>query len=152
MEIKPATLEDVSEIITLGNSVNEFQVSDQVVTFWPEKVLADCIKNKQNPIFIAVENKQIVGFVIANYNPSFKKAIVENIFVDPSFRGRGIGKSLLNNLLNRLKELGCEYICSLIEIKDESGVQFYFKNGFNRGIDCVWMDKILDEYFNRFSL
>ena len=125
MEIKPATLEDVDQIINLGKSVSEFQVSDRVVTFWPKKVLIDCIKSKQNPIFVAVEDSQIIGFIIANYNPSFKKTIIENIFVDPDFRGREIGKSLLDSLLNRLKELDCEYVCSLMEIKDESAVQFY---------------------------
>ena len=149
MDIKTATLEDIDTIIKLGNSVNEFQVSNEVVTFWPENILIDCIKSKNNPIFVAKENKQIIGFIIANYNPSFKKAIIENIFVDPNFRGKDVGKLLLDNLLNKLKELGCEYVCSLTEIENNVAVKFYLNNNFNRGINCVWIDKILDESFKK---
>jgi ribosomal protein S18 acetylase RimI-like enzyme len=149
MEIKPATLKDVDTIIKLGNSVNEFQVSNEVVTFWPKNVLIDCIKDKNNPIFVAKENKQIIGFIIANYNSSFKKAIIENIFVDPNFRGKKIGKLLLDNLLNKLKELGCEYVCSLTQIGNDVAVKFYLENNFNKGINCVWLDKILDKSFKK---
>jgi GNAT superfamily N-acetyltransferase len=149
MDIQTATLEDIDTIIKLGNSVNEFQVSNEVVTFWPKDVLIDCIKSKNNPIFVTKENKQIIGFIIANYNPSFKKAIIENIFVDPNFRGKDVGKLLLDNLLNKLKELCCEYVCSLPEIENNVAVKFYLNNNFNRGINCVWIDKILDESFKK---
>ncbi len=147
MDIKTATIEDVDTIIKLGNSVNEFQVSDEVVVFWPKNVLIDCIKNKNNPIFVAKENKQIIGFIVANYNSSFKKAIIENIFVIPNFRGKEVGKLLLDNLLKELKELGCEYVCSLAEIENDIAVKFYINNGFNKGINYVWVDKILNESF-----
>lgn len=149
MEIKTATLEDIDTIVKLGNSVNEFQVSDEVVTFWPKNVLINCIKSKNNPILVASQNKQIVGFIITNYNPSFKKAIIENIFVDPNFRGQEVGKLLLDNLLNKLKELGCEYVCSLIEENSDVAVKFYLNNNFNKGINCVWIDKILDNAFKK---
>jgi len=149
MEIKTATLEDIDTIIKLGNSVNEFQVNDEVVTFWSKTILVDCIKSKNNLILIARENKQIIGFIIANYNPSFKKAIIENIFVNPNFRGKEVGKLLLDNLLSKLKKLGCEYICSLTEIKNNVAVKFYLNNNFNKGINCVWIDKILDKSFKK---
>ncbi|MFH1291162.1 MAG: GNAT family N-acetyltransferase [archaeon] len=149
MEIKTATLKDIDTIIELGNSVNEFQVSKEVVTFWPKNVLIDCVKSNNNPILVATENKHIIGFIIANYNPSFKKAIIENIFVSSNFRGKEVGKLLLDNLLDKLKELGCEYVCSLTEIENNVAVKFYLNNNFNKGINCVWIDKILDESFKK---
>ena len=149
MEIKTATLEDINTIIKLGNSVNEFQVSDEAVTFWPKEILTNCIKSKKNPILVAEENKQIIGFIIANYNSSFKKAIIENIFVNPDFRGKDVGKFLLNNLLNNLKELGCEYVCSLVKDNSNVAIEFYLKNNFNKGINCIWLDKILDNSFKK---
>ena len=149
MKIKTATLKDIDTIIELGNSVNEFQVSTEVVIFWPKDVLIDCIKSKNNPILVAKENKQIVGFIIANYNHSFKKAIIENIFVDPNYRGKEVGKLLLNNLLDKLKELDCEYVCSLTEIENNVAIKFYLNNSFNKGINCVWIDKILNKSFKK---
>ncbi|MFP4424589.1 MAG: GNAT family N-acetyltransferase [Candidatus Woesearchaeota archaeon] len=136
MEIKTATLADLDTIIELGKSVNEFQVSDDVVTFWPKDVLIDCIKSN-NPILVAKESNQIIGYIIANYNSYFKKGIIENIFVDPDFRGKKVGKLLLSNLLDKLKELGCEYVCSLTEMENNVAARFFVSNEFKRGINCV---------------
>ena len=102
MEIKPATLDDIREITKLGNSVSEFQVSDEVITFWSEDILIDCVKSKNNPILVAKNNGQVIGFIIANYNPDFRKAIIENIFVNSDFRGKGVSRDLLNNLFVHL--------------------------------------------------
>ena len=149
MEIKHAMSEDIDEIIDLGNYVNEFQVSDEVATFWSKEILNECIKDGNNPIFVAKENKQIIGFIIANYNPSFKKAIIENIFVTPNFRGQGAAKLLLDNLVDELKVLGCEYVCSFTENENNIAVKFFLNNDFNKGINCVWLDKILSDSFKK---
>jgi len=149
MKIRIATLKDINEIIKIGNSVNEFQVSDKVVAFWPKSVLIDCVKNKQNPIFVAEEGQRIIGFIISNFNPYFKKAIIENIFVIKEYRSKSIGKALLKSLLDKLAALKCEYVCALVEEKSEIAVDFYIKNGFNKGINCVWLDTILGKSFKK---
>lgn len=149
MVIKPAKLEDIDTIIKLGNSVNEFQVSKKVVTFWPKNILVNCIESKNNPILIAKEKNQIVGFIIANYNPCFKKATIENIFVSPNFRGGKVGKLLLDNLIEKLKVLGCEYLCSLTEKDNDKAIKFFLNENFNRGINCIWLDLILNTSFEK---
>jgi len=149
MQVRRATLKDIDEILKIGNYVTEFQVSDEVVTFWPKAVLIDCLKKRINPILVAEENKKIIGFIIVNYNPCFKKAIIENTFVRPEYRGRGVGKELLDTAIKRLKKLGCEYICSLVGEKDSKGITFYIRNGFNKGISCVWLDLIIDKSFKK---
>ena len=149
MKIRTATLQDVNEIVNIGNSVNEFQVSEEVVTFWPKSVLIDCIKGKNSPILVAEDNKQIIGFIIANYNPCFKKAVIENIFVKPAYRGQNVAKLLLTSLLKKLVSLKCEYVCSIAEESNNASVGFYIKNGFNKGINCVWLDFILNKSFKK---
>ncbi|MCK4635240.1 MAG: GNAT family N-acetyltransferase [Candidatus Moranbacteria bacterium] len=149
MKTRKATIKDIDKIICLGSLINEFKVNNKVVNFWPKKVLADCINSKNNPILVVENNKEIIGFIIANYNPSFKKAIIENIFVTPDNRGEGIGKLLLNDLLDLLKKLNCEYICSLVEISNDTAIDFYLKNNFDKGIKCVWLDKIIDSLFEK---
>ncbi len=145
--IRKALQSDVDEIWSLGSNVDEFQVSKEVVTFWPRPVLEACVNN--GSIFVFEENKKIIGFIISNYNPLFKKAIIENIFVHQEHRNKGIGKNLLNNLLKDLKIKKCEYVCTLIEEKDDLGKAFYLKNKFNKGIDCVWLDLILGTDFKK---
>ena len=149
MGIRNASLEDIDNIIQLCKSVNEFQVSDEVITFWSKEILTNCIQSKINPILVAEENKQIIGFIIANYNPSFKKATIENIYVNLESRAKGIGKLLLTNLLKELKKLNCEYLCSLTQSDNPKAVEFFLKNDFNKGIDCIWLDKILSDKFKK---
>jgi ribosomal protein S18 acetylase RimI-like enzyme len=149
MKIRDATLQDVNEIVKLGGSVKQFQTSKEVVTFWPKAILVDCIKNKNNPILVAEDNKQIVGFIISNYTPDFKKAVIENIFVKSGYRRNGVGTTLLNSLLKKLVDLKCEYVCLLCDGENDTAINFYIKNRFNKGMTCVWLDSILDKSFKK---
>jgi ribosomal protein S18 acetylase RimI-like enzyme len=147
--IEGAKLSDIEEIFELGNSASEFKVSDRVVNFWPKEVLRNCAKSKTDFILAAKEAGKLIGFIIAQYNPNFKKAVLENIYVKPEFRTHGVGKKLLESLLHELKERRCEYVCTLVESGSENSVGYYINNGFNRGIDCVWLDKILSKSFEK---
>jgi len=148
MKIRKAVLSDVKAIFNLGKSVDEFQVSDEVVTFWPEDILKNCINSETSLLLVAEFNDQISGFIIINYNPSFKKAIIENIYVCPKFRKQGIGRQLLNSALAEIQRFGCEYVCAVVEEKNNAAIEFYTKSGFSKGIGCVWLDKILNEAFS----
>jgi len=147
MKIRLAELEDIDKIVKLGNNVDEFKVSEKVVSFWPKKVIESCINSKNEIIIISEVEEQIIGFLIVNYNPTFSKAVFENVFVIEEFRNKGIAKKMLDLATKKLKENNCKYICSLVDINDNQGIGFYLKSGFNKGIDCVWLDKILDDDF-----
>ena len=146
MNIRKAKTEDIDQIIALGNNVDEFKVSKDVVTFWPKDVLERCVESN-NPILVCEVDNQIIGFIIANYNESFKKAIIENTYVLTSERGKGYGKALLKELLVVLEDSGCQYVCTLIETQSICSIDFYTRNGFDRGIDCAWLDMALGENF-----
>ncbi len=148
MIIRKAQAKDVNQLRKAGTSVKEFKVSKEVVTFWPKKVLLNIIKSRKDFILVAEENNSIIGFVIVNFNPNFGKAIIENIFVKKEFRGKNVGKQLLEKALERLRKLKCNYICALVESKNKA-IGFYLENEFNKGINCVWMDKILSKSFKK---
>jgi len=112
--------------------------------------LVNCIKDKENLILVAKEKQQIIGFIIGAYNSSFKKATIENIYVNPDFRGKEVGKLLLNDLLTKLEELGCEYLCALTEIENNVAIKFFLNNRFNKGRTFVWLDKILKDSFKKY--
>ena len=145
--IREARLGDVEGILQLGNTVSEFQVSDDVITFWPEHIVKKIVSSKTDFIIVAVERKHIVGFIIANYNPTFGKAIIENIYVDPLYRGKGVSDRLRDYLLEKLRSVGCEYVCTLVESAGRDAITSYERYGFNHGIDCVWLDFVLDDSF-----
>lgn len=148
VDIRSAQPKDIDILIKLGNDVKEFETSKEVVTFWPKSVLENCVNSEDNPILVAEDNSGIIGFLIWNYNPLFKKAIIENIFVKKEFRGKSVGSRLLKEAKSKLQNMGCEYINILTGI-DYGAVGFYIKEGFNRGIDCAWLDLILSDSFKK---
>ncbi len=149
IKIREARIEEIPEIIALGNKVNEFQVGEEVTTFWPKHILENIIRSKTDFLIVAAHRNKIVGFVIANYNPTFGKAIIENIFVAPEYRGKGVSNGLRDYLLKKLKQVGCEYICTLVEINSKAAITSYKRYGFKEGITCVWLDYILSEKFRK---
>ena len=142
MKIRNARLFDANIIFDIGNSVKEFKVSDKASSFWSREILKNCVNSKTDFLLIAEDNKDIIGFIIANYNPNFKKAIIENIFVKPEFKDRDIGKRLLKFLLDKLKKIKCEYVCALVDTNGKPAINFYLKEGFNKGMNCVWFDRV----------
>ena len=67
-------------------------------------------------IFVAVENKKIVGMIIGKrYNAisisKFKrKGYMSNLYIDKNYRKKGIGKKLLLHTLKWLKKQGKRFI------------------------------------------
>lgn len=146
MQIRKAQIRDIDEIFELGKNVTAFTTSKEVVNFWPKPILKSVIKSDKNWIFVACEKKKIIGFIIVNYNEVFKKALIENIFVNLQFRKLGVGKLLLDTVLEVLKKNNCKYICALTEINCPA-VKFYLNNGFNKGRSFQWLDKVIGKEF-----
>jgi len=149
MKIRLATTKDLIQILKIGESAKEFKVSKEVINFWPKKILENCIKSKTNFLIVAEESKKIVGFIIINYNLTFKKAIIENIFVKDEFRKKEVAKKMLYLGISKIRKIGCEYICALVNKKDRKSVRFYLNSNFNKGITCIWLDKILGKSFHK---
>lgn len=149
MNIRNATVEDVDAVHELGKTVDEFSVNEETVNFWPKERLASAIDSDDVLILVAEENAAISGFLIINYNRSLKKALIENIYVDPARRGEGIGAALLQTLMSTLRERGCEYVATLVPPGAESAIGVYVQSGFGRGEVFLWLDKALTTTFKR---
>lgn len=148
MIIRPAIIKDIAQIYELGKSVTQFSVNDETVTFWPKKLLENAVRSDDVVILVA-EEKTIIGFIIANYNHSLKKAIIENVYVTLEMRGKGIGDKLLEEMLTSLSEKGCEYIATLVPSTAQSAIELYARAGFSQGETFLWLDKSLSKEFKR---
>jgi ribosomal protein S18 acetylase RimI-like enzyme len=149
IDIRYATEKDVDQIYSLGQNVSEFSVNDETVNFWPKPLLANAISSKDTVIIIAEEDKRMVGFIIAVYNEGFRKAVIENIYVDLGLRNQGIGKQLLEKLLEQLAEKKCEYITALVPPDADGAMRLYESGGFSQGEQFLWLDKTLGRSFKR---
>lgn len=148
MNIRRATTQDVDAIHALGQSVAEFSVNEGTITFWPKELLTQAVRSDDVLIFVA-EDTELVGFIIVNLNRGLKKAIIENVYVHPDQRGRGIGDKLLDSVVELLPSLGCEYIATLIPTEAKGAFELYVRNGFSTGETFLWLDKFLDNSFKQ---
>ncbi|MFL2612844.1 MAG: GNAT family N-acetyltransferase [Flavobacteriaceae bacterium] len=87
------------------------------------------INNQSNFGFIAVNNETIIGFasihIIEKLNR--RSCLIEDVVVDKSERGKGVGKLLIEHLINFSKSKSCDKI---ILNSKESNIPFYNKLGF----------------------
>lgn len=87
------------------------------------------INNQSNFGFVAINNETIIGFasihIIEKLNR--RSCLIEDVVVNKSERGKGIGKLLIKHLINFSKSKSCDKI---ILNSKESNIPFYNKLGF----------------------
>jgi N-acetylglutamate synthase-like GNAT family acetyltransferase len=142
--IRDAKQDDIGKIVELANTTDAFYTSDKVVLFWPEDILRGCIDKDDVIIKLAEDDESIVGFMIVNVNNSLKKAELENMFVLPEYRRRGVARMILDAIVANLKP-EIENIVALTE----DAVLFLENYGFEKGKQFYWMDLVLSDRFKR---
>ncbi|EPR78795.1 Glucosamine 6-phosphate N-acetyltransferase [Spraguea lophii 42_110] len=98
------------------------------------------IKYKEIYIIVAEENNVVVGAGTVFFEPKFirnlgTKAYIEDIVVRGKYRGRGIGKKIIEKLVEYAKS---NNVYKIVLCCDENKVKFYEKCGFERkGVEMV---------------
>lgn len=141
--IRKATKKDVEGVWNIGNNVSEFKTAENVVIFWPKETLENCVDKKDILFYIVEIESKIIGFTIVNLNQSLGKAEIENIYIMKEYRKKGIGKKLLEKILEELKIRKYNNVNSLAD----EAIEFYKHNGFSKGKNFAWMDMVLSENF-----
>ena len=77
----------------------------------------------------------VVGFVmgelfLGEYGIFQEEATLDTIGVDPDCQHQGIGKQLMNEFMDHLRELGVKKIHTLVDWNDSQLVQFFRANQF----------------------
>ncbi len=83
------------------------------------------IKDKMNDIFLFLQNGVIIGAVSCYENE------IDDLIVEQSFQGQGIGQKLLVWGMNHIKEQGYEEIILHVAEWNQNAVKLYLKNGFS---------------------
>lgn len=125
----PETLDIYNEII--ANSTAIFQYEPQTIemrkTWFAEK------QEKKFPVFIAEENNVIVGFStfgqFRNWQ-AYKYSVENSVYVRADCRGRGIGKLLLQPLIDTAKQMQLHTIIAGIVADNEASIALHKQFGF----------------------
>jgi GNAT superfamily N-acetyltransferase len=110
VEIRPARVDEIEEMLPLIRAYCEFygaEPKDEGLRGMFRTLIND---PSQGAVFIARDGGRAVGFATLDWKWSSLKAArigyLEDLFVDPEARGRGIADALIETCAQRCRELG----------------------------------------------
>lgn len=127
MKIQKAKPTDANAITALTlRSKNYWNYGSELIESWREEltISADFIEN--NEVYKLIDKDELVGFYI--YSIENQSTIrLDFLFIEPKFIGKGYGKILVNDFLNRIKTTTFK---SVIVDADPNAEPFYNRLGF----------------------
>jgi len=139
MKIRRMQESDIEIVYELGSRAEEFSITSDSGNFWDRGVLEDWLQSSDDVLLVAEEEGKIIGFALSQFHLPTKKGTIENVYVAERYRGSGLGKNLLTNIVGELRNQGAEYFCALVKVDNEASKALLKKCGFQKGYDFTWM-------------
>jgi GNAT superfamily N-acetyltransferase len=133
-EIRTTTEADVPVILSLIRELAEYEREPNAVVA-TEAGLRDVLfgTKRSAEVLLAFENGEAVGFAVYFFNFSTwlgrPGLYLEDLFVRPAVRGKGLGRALLERLAQIAKERGCGRMEWAVLDWNDPAIQFYRKLG-----------------------
>jgi len=138
--IRRAVSNDIPLIYSLGKKTEELNFSPSM-KFHDRGELREFVKKpKTNILLVAEKENKIIGFLYAKI-VSKTWCILDNLAVEETYRGKGIGHMLLNHFYSILRANKISYLQVLEEIHHKKTREFWKKQGFKEEKVFVWADK-----------
>ena len=110
VEIRPARVEEIEEMLPLVRAYCEFYETEPKDDGLREMMRIVIEDPSQGAMFIARDEGRAVGFAILDWKWSSLKAArigyLQDLFVDPVVRGKGVADALIEICAQRCRELG----------------------------------------------
>lgn len=137
VEIRPARTNEIEEMLPLIRAYCEFyetEPNDDGLRRMFETLINE---PSQGAVFIAREGGNAVGFATLDWKWSSLKAArigyLEDLFVDPEARGRGIADGLIEVCADRCRELGIPALQWLTARDNHRAQRVYDRTGAESG-------------------
>tara|TARA_R110001599_G_scaffold287087_2_gene489590 strand:+ start:101 stop:541 length:441 start_codon:yes stop_codon:yes gene_type:complete len=129
-EVLPNELGQILDLLDLFDRPRSARPSNRDL----EEILLK-IQESKGAILAAFIGRQAIGTCTINVCPNLSwsgrpYAIIENVMVAPTSRGKGVGTALLRFAQQYAQELGCYKIALMTGSQKASTLEFYKKAGF----------------------
>ena len=145
IEIRPCSTNDLDELQNIGyetydetfRSMNSPETMDKYLqeSFNKNKLLAE-LKNKDCIFYFLYAENKLAGYLKVNDGPAQsdindpESIEVERIYIKRSYKGKGLGKKLMNFALQLAVEMKKKYVWLGVWEKNRNAISFYKKSGF----------------------
>ncbi|MDD2698263.1 MAG: GNAT family N-acetyltransferase [Arcobacteraceae bacterium] len=149
MKIRKAKLKDINEITNLLEVLFTQEGEFEFNTKLHQKGLKKIIQNKKvGTIFVALKDKKVIACVNILYTISTalgsKVVLLEDMIVNPQYQNQGIGKKLLSNVLEYLKNKKIQRVTLLTDGDNLKGHNFYKSLGFKQSSMRIFRQRIVN--------
>lgn len=162
IHIRDATLDDAAALAVIYNQ----GIVDRIATLETEERTPDerrawlAARTPRHPVIVAVVDGRMVGFGSLNvFNPrqAYDHVADFSVYIERSWRGKGVGSRLLHALIERARQIGYHKLVLSAFPFNEGGIALYRKFGFRvvgvykeqgwldgRWVDTIIMEKLLE--------
>lgn len=104
------------------------------------------LRRNPNTCFVAEENGELVGVIMSGHDG--RRGFIYHTMVKNEYRGKGIGKKLVDAALKALEQEGIHKVALVVFEENERGNIFWEKAGFTVREDLVYRNKNLHDLVN----
>jgi len=134
IEFAPATEQDIPEILSM---MEEFYAIDNY-PFSKKQTGENMLPFISNPdlgrLWIIVTDGSILGYLVFTFGYSFEHGgrfgLLDEFFLKPAFRQKGIGKLVMDFINEEAQKLGIGVIILEVEKHNAAGVKLYSEKGY----------------------
>jgi dTDP-4-amino-4,6-dideoxy-D-galactose acyltransferase len=130
--VKEFENEDLYELAYVSGHKSRFKLdskfSDEEFKLLYRKWIDNSLQDLKTIVYIALINNSIIGFIACKLEQ--RSANITLVAVDPEFHGKGVGKLLIHNLENYLKEKDIKELYVATQSSNLQAIKFYNQIGF----------------------
>jgi L-amino acid N-acyltransferase YncA len=134
--VRKATTSDLFTILEIVNHaiLNTTSIYDyDIRTLEDQTLIFETKKAKNFPLFVAESNDEILGF--GTYDTfrtkmGYRFTVEHSVYVKDGFAGQGIGKLLLEKLIETARQENYHIMIGVIDASNENSIRFHEKFGF----------------------
>lgn len=158
MTIRPATPADAAAICIIHNQGIEDRVAtlDTALHTPDDRRAWLDARGPRHPVIVAEDHGRVVGWASVNpFNPraAYDHVADFSIYIERSWRGKGVGRKLLDRLLELARGIGFHKMVLAALDHNAAGLALYTSAGFTRvgvyreqgQLDGRWVDVLIME-------
>lgn len=151
----PAILDIINDAILNSTALYDYNVR----TLYTQEAIFEEKIQKGFPVIVAEMNGEVVGFGYYSefrFREAYKFTVEHSVYANKNCIGKGIGKLLLTELIERAKQQNLHTMIGVIDSENTNSIDFHKKFGFeevgfikesgfkfNRWLHSVFVQKIL---------
>ena len=145
--VRTMTIDDYEEVSLLWHKIKGFSIRSIDDS---REGVARFLKRNPDSSVVAVEDSRVVGAILCGHDG--RRGCMYHVCVDPEYRMRGIGKSMVVFAMNALKKEQISKVSLIAFTKNDVGNKFWRCIGWTKREDLNYYDFVLNsENIERFN-